>query len=71
VNVFAGIVNCATIARGIVAAAGKMGMPVPMVVRLEGTNVEEARRILADSRLRITMVADLDEAAKAAVACAT
>ena len=71
VNVFAGIVNCATIARGIVAAAGKMGMRVPLVVRLEGTNVEEAKRILADSHLPITMVADLDEAAKKAVSACT
>ncbi|XP_033215004.1 succinate--CoA ligase [GDP-forming] subunit beta, mitochondrial [Belonocnema kinseyi] len=67
VNVFGGIVNCATIARGIVSAARTLGLKLPLVVRLEGTNVTEARKIIADSGLPILTASDLDEAAKKAV----
>ncbi|CAG0917365.1 unnamed protein product [Notodromas monacha] len=67
VNVFAGIVNCATIAKGIVKASKTIGLSVPLVVRLEGTNVDEARRILAESEMTIVMAHDLDDAAKKAV----
>lgn len=68
VNVFGGIVNCATIANGIVGALKTMSLKVPLVVRLEGTNAEVARKILKDSGLPIITAADLDEAAKKAVA---
>ncbi|XP_046746068.1 succinate--CoA ligase [GDP-forming] subunit beta, mitochondrial [Diprion similis] len=68
VNVFGGIVNCATIANGIVGAARNLGLRIPLVVRLEGTNVVEARKILAESGLPILSASDLDEAAKKAVA---
>ncbi|XP_012277122.1 succinate--CoA ligase [GDP-forming] subunit beta, mitochondrial [Orussus abietinus] len=68
VNVFGGIVNCATVAKGIVAAAKKLGLKLPLIVRLEGTNVAEARKILADSGLPILTANNLDEAAKKAVA---
>src|SRR6187397_2490348 len=53
VNIFGGIMRCDTIAEGIVAAAREINLDVPLVVRLEGTNVEEGKRILADSGLAI------------------
>lgn len=68
VNVFGGIVNCATIANGIIAACKKIEVKVPLIVRLEGTNVNEARKILRDSGLPITSAADLGDAARKAVA---
>lgn len=67
VNVFGGIVNCATIANGIVNATKVMGLKVPLVVRLEGTNVDAAKKILKDSGLKIESAHDLDQAAKMAV----
>lgn len=67
VNVFGGIVNCATIANGIVNASKVMGLKVPLVVRLEGTNVEAAKKILKESGLKIESAHDLDQASKMAV----
>lgn len=67
VNVFGGIVNCATIANGIVNATKTIGLNVPLVVRLEGTNVNAAKQILKESGLKIESAQDLDEAAKKAV----
>lgn len=67
VNVFGGIVNCATIANGIVNASKTMGLKVPLVVRLEGTNVDAAKKILQESGLKIESAHDLDDAAKKAV----
>ncbi|XP_011497812.1 PREDICTED: succinyl-CoA ligase [GDP-forming] subunit beta, mitochondrial [Ceratosolen solmsi marchali] len=67
VNVFGGIVNCTTIAKGIIAAVHKLGLRIPLVVRLEGTNVNEAKKLLAESDLPILTANDLDEAAKKAV----
>jgi len=66
VNIFGGIMQCDRIARAIAAAAKEVGFEVPLVVRLEGTNVAEARRILEEARSEIpTMVTatDLDDAA--------
>src|SRR5438270_1232143 len=68
VNIFGGIMRCDIIADGIVAAAREVDLKVPLVVRLEGTNVEEGKRILADSRLAITPANDLGDAAKKIVA---
>lgn len=68
VNIFGGIVNCGTIAKGIVSAAKKLGINKPVVVRLQGTNMTEARNILQKSGLSFTMENDLDEAAKKVVA---
>lgn len=68
VNVFGGIVNCAIIANGIVNASKTIGLRVPLVVRLQGTNVDAARKILKDSGLPIQTAEDLDDAAKKAVA---
>ncbi|XP_048712896.1 succinate--CoA ligase [GDP-forming] subunit beta, mitochondrial isoform X2 [Caretta caretta] len=68
VNIFGGIVNCAIIANGITKACRELELKVPLVVRLEGTNVHEARRILNESGLPITSARDLEDAAKKAVA---
>ncbi|GFR77919.1 succinate--CoA ligase [GDP-forming] subunit beta, mitochondrial [Elysia marginata] len=68
VNIFGGIVNCATIANGITNACKSINLSLPLIVRLEGTNVEEAKRILAESNLPISSATDLDDAAKKAVA---
>ena len=68
VNIFGGIVNCATIANGITAAAKSIDLKVPLIVRLEGTNVEEAKRIMTESGLPIISAEDLDDAAQKAVA---
>jgi len=67
VNVFGGIVNCATVANGIIAATKSMDLKVPLIVRLEGTNVDEAKRILDESGLAIQSAMDLDDAAQKAV----
>ena len=64
VNIFGGILRCDTLARGVVEAATKTGINVPVVVRMEGTNVEEGRRILAESGLNLITAADLKDAAK-------
>ncbi|XP_039626783.1 succinyl-CoA ligase [GDP-forming] subunit beta, mitochondrial [Polypterus senegalus] len=69
INIFGGIVNCAIIANGITKACRELGMTVPLVVRLEGTNVQEAKRILHESGLPIMSASNLDDAAKKAVAC--
>ncbi|XP_057667062.1 succinate--CoA ligase [GDP-forming] subunit beta, mitochondrial [Diorhabda carinulata] len=67
VNVFGGIVNCATIANGIVGALKNMTLKIPLIVRLEGTNAVEARKIISNSGLDIITAEDLDDAAKKAV----
>ncbi|XP_066158377.1 succinate--CoA ligase [GDP-forming] subunit beta, mitochondrial [Euwallacea fornicatus] len=67
VNVFGGIVNCATIANGIVGALKSTPLRVPLVVRLEGTNASEARKIIKESGLNIQTAQTLDEAAQKAV----
>ncbi len=67
VNIFGGIVRCDVIAEGIVQAVRQVGVNVPVVVRLEGTNADKARRILAASRLAITAARDLTDAATKAV----
>ncbi|BFZ08676.1 hypothetical protein BsWGS_11715 [Bradybaena similaris] len=67
VNIFGGIVNCAIIANGITNACKSINLQLPLIVRLEGTNVAEAKRILEKSNLPITSATDLDDAAKKAV----
>ncbi len=67
VNIFGGIMNCATIAEGVLAAASEQEIAVPLVVRLEGTNVAEGRRILEKSGLAIIAATDLADAAKKVV----
>ncbi len=67
VNIFGGIMNCVTLAAGIVSAASELEVSVPLVVRMEGTNVEKGRKILVDSGLNIVNVEDLSEAAETVV----
>jgi succinyl-CoA synthetase beta subunit len=68
VNIFGGIMKCDIIADGIVAAAKEVNLSVPLVVRLEGTNVEQGKAILAGSGLAIVPASDLGDAAKKIVA---
>ncbi|MEF2549378.1 ADP-forming succinate--CoA ligase subunit beta [Aurantimonas sp. E1-2-R+4] len=64
VNIFGGIMRCDVIAEGVVAAVKEVGLKVPLVVRLEGTNVDKGKAILNDSGLAITAADDLDDAAQ-------
>ena len=64
INIFGGILRCDILAKGVVEAATKTGITVPVVVRMEGTNVEEGRRILAESGLNLITAADLKDAAE-------
>jgi len=68
VNIFGGIVRCDLIAEGIIAAVKEVGLKIPVVVRLQGTNVEKGRELLANSGLAITSADDLNDAAEKAVA---
>jgi len=70
VNIFGGIVRCDLIAEGIISAVKEVGVSVPVVVRLEGTNVDTGRELLANSGLDIIAAEDLTDAAKKAVAAA-
>ncbi len=70
VNIFGGIMRCDIIAEGIMAAAKDVGLKVPLVVRLQGTNVEQGRKLLAGSGLNIITAENMDEAAEKAVAAA-
>jgi succinyl-CoA synthetase beta subunit len=64
VNIFGGIMKCDVIAEGVVAAVREVGLHVPLVVRLEGTNVELGKEIIAKSNLNVTSADDLDDAAQ-------
>lgn len=68
VNIFGGIMNCATLAQGVILACREQQIQVPIVVRMEGTNVEEGKRLLKESSLKITTAEDLKTAAELAVA---
>jgi succinyl-CoA synthetase beta subunit len=70
VNIFGGIVRCDLIAEGIIAAVKEVGVEVPVVVRLEGTNVNKGRELLAGSGLDIIAAEDLTDAARKVVAAA-
>ncbi|MGE5753517.1 MAG: ADP-forming succinate--CoA ligase subunit beta [Deltaproteobacteria bacterium] len=70
VNIFGGIMRCDIIAEGVVAAAKTLGLKVPLVVRLEGTNVEKGKEILAASKLNIISASDMKDAAQKVVAAA-
>jgi succinyl-CoA synthetase beta subunit len=67
VNIFGGIMKCDVIAEGVVAAVKEVGLQVPLVVRLEGTNVELGKKIIAQSGLNVTSADDLDDAAQKVV----
>ena len=64
VNIFGGIMRCDVIAEGVVAAVKEVGLQVPLVVRLEGTNVDLGKKIIAQSGLNVTPADDLDDAAQ-------
>ncbi len=68
VNIFGGIMRCDVIAEGVIAAVKEVGLDVPLVVRLEGTNVEKGKEILSTSGLKITPADDLEDAAQKVVA---
>lgn len=64
INIFGGIVRCDRVARGVIQAAQNVNITVPMVVRLEGTNAEEAAQLLADSGLELQVASSLEDAAR-------
>src|SRR6185312_382445 len=68
VNIFGGIMKCDVIAEGVIAAVKEVGLEVPLVVRLEGTNVDLGKDIVAKSKLNVTSANDLDDAAQKIVA---
>lgn len=68
VNIFGGIMDCAVIAEGVISAVKELSIKVPLIVRLEGTNVENGKRLLKESKLSIISADGMDDAAKKAVA---
>jgi succinyl-CoA synthetase beta subunit len=70
VNIYGGIARCDVIAEGVITAARKVGLPVPLVVRLQGTNAEEGRRMLAESGLELTTATTMADGARKAVEAA-
>src|SRR5437660_249216 len=70
INIFGGIVRCDMVARGVVGAANHLGVRIPVVVRLEGTNVEEGQRVIRDSGLNFTVASGMKDAAEKVVALA-
>jgi succinyl-CoA synthetase beta subunit len=70
VNIFGGIMRCDVIAQGIINAVKAVSLPVPLVVRLEGTNVATGKKLLQESKLPIQAASDLAEAARMVVAAA-
>ena len=68
INIFGGIMKCDIIAEGVIAAVKEVGLEVPLVVRLEGTNAELGKKIINDSGLNVVSADDLDDAAKKIVA---
>jgi succinyl-CoA synthetase beta subunit len=67
INIFGGILRCDTLATGVVNAARELQLKIPVVVRMEGTNVEEGRRILAESGLDFAVAKDMKDAAERVV----
>ena len=68
INIFGGILRCDVLAQGVIAAVTELGVPVPIVVRMEGTNVEEGKRMLRESGLSFTTADSMGEAAEKVVA---
>jgi succinyl-CoA synthetase beta subunit len=64
INIFGGIMRCDVIAEGVVEAVKEVGLKVPLVVRLEGTNVEQGKQIIRDSGLNVIPADDLEDAAR-------
>ena len=70
INIFGGILRCDVLAAGVIAAVKELGVPVPIVIRMKGTNVEEGKQMLAESGLNFTTADTMDEAADKVVALA-
>ena len=70
INIFGGILRCDVLAQGVIAAVTELGVPVPIVIRMEGTNVEEGKRMLKESGLNFTTADSMGEAAQTVVALA-
>ena len=70
INIFGGILRCDVLAQGVIAAVKELGVPVPVVIRMEGTNVEEGKRLLKESGLNFTTADSMGEAAEHVVALA-
>jgi succinyl-CoA synthetase beta subunit len=67
INIFGGILRCDILAEGVIAAVRDLGVPVPIVIRMEGTNVEEGKRMLRESGLNFTTADSMGEAAQSVV----
>jgi succinyl-CoA synthetase beta subunit len=67
INIFGGILRCDVLAQGVIAAVKELGVPVPIVIRMEGTNVEEGKRLLKESGMNFTTADSMDEAARKVV----
>jgi succinyl-CoA synthetase beta subunit len=67
INIFGGILRCDVLAQGVIAAVKELGVPVPIVIRMEGTNVEEGKRLLKESGMNFTTADSMDEAANEVV----
>jgi succinyl-CoA synthetase beta subunit len=67
INIFGGILRCDVLAQGVIAAVRELGVPVPIVIRMEGTNVDEGKRLLKESGMNFTTADSMDEAAKRVV----
>ena len=67
INIFGGILRCDVLAKGVIAAVQELGVPVPIVIRMEGTNVDEGKRLLRESGMNFTTADSMDEAAQKVV----
>ncbi len=67
INIFGGILRCDVLANGVIAAVKELGVPVPIVIRMEGTNVDEGKRLLGESGMNFTTADSMDEAARKVV----
>ena len=67
INIFGGILRCDVLAQGVIAAVKELGVPVPIVIRMEGTNVEEGKRLLRDSGMNFATADSMDEGAQKVV----
>ena len=70
INIFGGILRCDVLAQGVIAAVQELGVRVPIVIRMEGTNVEEGKRLLRESGLNFTTADSMGEAADKVVSLA-
>jgi succinyl-CoA synthetase beta subunit len=70
INIFGGILRCDVLSQGVIAAVKELGVPVPIIIRMEGTNVEEGKRLLKESGLNFATADSMGEGAEKAVALA-